>query len=56
MRAGLVKRDEEGGCWVTLEEEEEEEENEEERENDCFFSSSLWTKWQRIPYGQKPMV
>lgn len=24
---------------------------------ELFLSSSLlWTKWQRIPYGQKPMV
>lgn len=53
-RGGLCKREEGGGCWVRLEEEEEEEE---ERENECFFSSSLlWTKWQRIPYGQKPIV
>lgn len=34
---------------------EEEEENEEEREKD-ISSSPLWTKWQRTPYGQKPMV
>lgn len=37
--------------------EEENEFEEEEREKEGFISSSLlWTKWQRIPYGQKPMV
>lgn len=55
MRGGLCMREDEGGCCMALEEEENEEEKEEERKKG-FSSSPLWTKWQRTPYGQKPMV
>lgn len=51
MRGGLCAREDGGGGCAALEEDEKEEEREK-----GFSSSPLWTKWQRTPYGQKPMV